>query len=240
MPLKRPFTKGISRGVVPRGGGGGVDYAGYTTALSPLVWLRLRETSGNPANSGSASLTITQTNCTQGQTGQLGENEAYSFNGTTSTITITQAAAINGIAELTALALLNPATAGEADSGQFFIKGGEWELRFATTAVFGSATYDAFVSSTTTGGLTLGSYNTVGLRLGSDKTVRIFINGVQAAYIGSPGVGTGNRASSVQNMIVGNNSAAGRTIEGLYDEMVLVNRALTDAEILQWHNLAMA
>lgn len=78
--LGDPLGRVLGQGALGAGGSG-LTYAQYVALQAEPVWLRLQETSGNPANSGSLSLTITQTAATQGQTGKLGTNEAYDFDG---------------------------------------------------------------------------------------------------------------------------------------------------------------
>lgn len=96
------------------------NYTGYITNLGLDLWLRLREPSGNPVNSGGLSLTITQANCTHAQTGKLGVSEAYDFNGTTSVITITNQATLANMTTQKWGFLYFQDTVGEATAGRWF------------------------------------------------------------------------------------------------------------------------
>lgn len=96
------------------------NYTGYVTNLGLDLWLRLKEPSGNPVNSGGLSLTITQANCTHAQTGKLGVSEAYDFNGTTSVITITNHATLANMSTQKWGFLYFQDTVGEASAARWF------------------------------------------------------------------------------------------------------------------------
>lgn len=223
--------------VVGEPGGAAISYAEYVASLAPLLWLRLRETSGSPVNSGSGALTIAQANCTQGQTGKWGANEAYDFNGTTSLITVTNAAAIQGLTAFTLMALVKMDTLGESNLGAFFTKnvdlfqfsGASNRIQFTTDY----ATTDATGAFT---GFTLGVWATLVARIDTDKVPYLFYNGAEVTY-STRTTGVDARVSSTVDMVVGNNTASNRTSDGLIDEFLFFDRVVTNAEILQWHTL---
>lgn len=77
------------------------SYAQYQASKNHLLWLRFNELSGNPLNSGSLALTITQTVCTQGVTGAKQPNEAYTFDGAAASGSIVSIANNNTLKALT-------------------------------------------------------------------------------------------------------------------------------------------
>lgn len=102
---------------------GGLSYANYMASLNPLIWLRLRETSGTaPVNSGSLSVTNVWTPGAGalGQTGKLGANEAYSFDALVSRIRITNNATLAAMTTQKWAFLAQIATLGEGSLGHLF------------------------------------------------------------------------------------------------------------------------
>lgn len=208
-------------------------------------WLRLRETSGTtPANSGGTSgLTITWSPGAGavGQTGRLGANEAYLYDGADSVITVTNAAGIQGLAEFSFWMLHRPASVGETGFGFFFHKAAEFQYGFAGAGrnVVAQIFYDGGTNalSTSTTALTANVWNTVGFRINNTtKKVDLFVNGQQAAYSGSQQAGVGSRVSNTNNVGVGNRLPGNdRTLDGPVDEAMLIGRALTDTEFALLH-----
>jgi hypothetical protein len=121
----------------------------YLDALG--VWtvdLRFNEASGNIVNYGIDGGVGTPANVTYGQTGQLGANEAYSFNGTTSVVAIANAA-VPLTKALTAqrwVFLVKPVSAGESNIGALLYwsnsESGGVVIRFAGATVL-RASFDA-------------------------------------------------------------------------------------------------
>jgi hypothetical protein len=175
------------------------------------------------------------------QTGLLGINEAFLFDGVTSLITVYNRAAIQGLTAFTLWELFKPSSAGEGDAGTLFSKSGEFELRFnsASRDLIASVNYSGTnaqrVTSTT---LDANEWHTVGMRIdNSGKTPEIFVDGVEASYA-STTVGVGTRVSNTNNLIVGNNAAVSQTLAGLLDEFLLVDHTLTANELRLLHLLS--
>lgn len=116
-------------------------YAQYVTALNPPLWLRFRETSGNPVNSGSLALTITNTVTTQGITGKLGPNEAYDFAGEAANggiVSITNNATLKAMTTQRWAFLVHPDTLGALNAAFLAVWGAfavtdHCPLRFLST-----------------------------------------------------------------------------------------------------------
>ena len=175
------------------------------------------------------------------QGGHMGASHALLLDGATSLLTITNRAAIQGLDAFSLWMLFRPTNAGEGNAGTLFEKTGEWNLRFldAGGALAASVVYDTTNASTITSTtLAYNQWHSVGLRLDdSSKQIAIFIDGVEASYA-SQTAGVGTRASTTNNLIVGNNNAVSRTLSGLVDEALMAGRALSDSEWQQLHRLA--
>jgi hypothetical protein len=226
-----------------------VSYEQFVTDdLDPVIWYRLRETSGtSPANSGSASLTATWTPGAGalGQTGKLGANEAYDFDALVSKIAIADNAAIQALATYTIIGLVHADGFGENNAGEIIHLGALNAFRATGTAgrftmVFDTGSTDA-TSTSTDGFLTtgawlaiFGTYDDAG-----DRRARLYkgVAGVvtEATYSAQTAA-TGSRVAPV-GAIIGNFSDV-RTWDGLIDEIIVCNRVLTSAEMLQYTQLA--
>lgn len=220
-------------------------YEAYITSLAPLLWLRLRETSGTtPVNSGSlAGLTITWTAGAGalGQTGQLGANEAYDFDALASIITIAATASLD-LATFTEVALVRPDAAGESSVGRISNYGsGTQFTQFngALTALRAQVGAGTAANTVATTGLTAATwallfqtYDDAG-----DRKVRLYkgIAGAVAEYAYSTqDAATGTRSSVAASALnVGNRTLTDCTWDGLYDEFMMFNRILSAAEMLQ-------
>ena len=174
---------------------------------------------------------------TVGQTGLLGANHAYSFDGSNDLITARNTS-IDGLTEFTLWLLINPSSAGEGDAGTFMIKADEFEFRFNSSsrdlyATVHYSTTDA--EATTTTALSTSAWQTVGLRIdNTSKQIDIFIDGVEAEY-DSRVTGEGTRVSNTNPLIVGNNAGGTQSFAGLIDEAVLTPSAATDNQFLTLH-----
>lgn len=178
---------------------------------------------------------------TLGQDGLNESGEAFLFNGATSLITLYNRASIQGLTALTVWALFKPSSAGEGNAGTLFSKAGEFELRFNSASrdliatVNYSSTNAQRVTSTT---LSTNQWHTVGMRIDdSGKLPDIFVDGVEASYASST-TGVGTRASTTNNLIIGNNAAVSQTFAGLLDEALLTDQSLTASELRLLHRLA--
>lgn len=224
--------------------GGGLSYASYIASLAPVLWLRLRETSGtNAANSGSlgaaADGTWTPGAGAVGQTGQLGANEAYDFDGAASDILIPDATAINNVAVVTYATLFKADGAGENNIGMFYssstrqfrINSSSFPVRMfiSGTANANSVTNNSFIST--------GAYHWIFATFDNtgDRKVRLYkgISGAvtEATYTTQDAM-TGPIVNTATHH-VGNNAAANGTFDGLIDESLIFDRVLTTAEMLQ-------
>jgi hypothetical protein len=232
-------------------GGGGVTYESYITAtLNPLLWFRFQEAAGNAVNSGSEGGVASVANTTQEQTGQLGASEAYKFNGTTSLVSMLNAALPNLKALTTQrwMFLLNAATLGESDSGRFFCWGdsGGHNLSFFSanrvTGSFVAATTNAAFLSETNAVDFLGKWTLVFLdfddanALGNGRKVRIFRatadSAVTALTLSTNNAAVGALTSQTDALFIGNRNPAATAgcMNGLIDEVVAVAGLWTPAD----------
>lgn len=224
-----------------------------TNILAPVLWYRLRETSGTTAaNSGSAGAAAngvwTAGAGAVGQTGKLGANEAYDNDGLVSKIVIPNIAAIQAIETYTVIGLCKADAAGENNAGTILHLGVGAAAAFRRTGVsnvwnmgFDTDTTDA-VSSTETNfapdGVWLamfGTYDNAG-----DRKCRIY-KGFAAAlvesnYAGGQVAATGTRVTP-NGATIGNYIDL-RTWDGLIDEVIVCNRVLTAAVMLTYSQLA--
>lgn len=225
-------------------GGAALTYADYVASLAPLLWLRLRETSGTTAaNSGSlgAAQNGVNTDVTVGQTGQLGANEAADLNGTTSKIQVPATASLN-LNAWTYACLVKADTAGESSQGNFFAYdvAGNFAAKFnsALTALRCAWGTGTFSVSVTTTGLTAGTWAWVFFTFdfAGDKKIRIYtgVAGVLAEKAYSSQTDTAAVPTLTgQSLIVGNTSNQVFTFDGLYDEFLVKDRVLTTGEMTQ-------
>ena len=178
---------------------------------------------------------------TLAQSGLRGPNHAYLLDGATSLMTVYNRASIQGLTEFSLWALFNPSSAGENDNGTLFSKSDEFKLRFNSSsrdliATVHYGTTDAQVVTSTT--LAADEWHSVGLRIDdTNKQIDLFIDGVEASYA-SEQTGMGSRVSNINNLIVGNNVAVNQTLAGLLDEVLVMDRVLTDNEFALLHGLS--
>lgn len=165
-------------------------------------------------------------------------SDAIHFDGATSIITVTNTPEIQGMTEFTGEALFFPFSAGESAISRIFFKSGEFDLRFDGAAVFLGAVNCASTNASfiTTNSVTLLRHNSLHFVYSDvDKRARLYINGVEATYSGTPTAGVGARVSNTNALIIGNIPDASRTFSGVWDEAALIKRALSAAEIAQRH-----
>jgi hypothetical protein len=220
------------------------DYDELMTLIAPLVWIRMRETSGNTAvNSGSlgtdANATISGTT-TLGQTGQIGANDAFLYDGLNSRTRVPAVAGWTGLTAFTLGFLVNPATAGESSQGYLGAlqqAGGTDILHVAFNTSLNAmrcrVTNDAAGVFTTTAsvGIPAATWSWVFVTYddGGDRTPRIYKSSagalVEIAADGASGV-SGTLAAR-GTFDIGNNNATTRTFSGLIDEAFMVSGILT-------------
>ena len=98
-------------------------YQSYIASLNPAIWYRFNETSGNAQNYGSAAnQSGVLTSTTQGVTGKLGANEAYTFDGANSKVTANGGSGTD-FTTFTFAALVKANSNGESTTGSIFAYG---------------------------------------------------------------------------------------------------------------------
>ena len=108
------------------------------------------------------------------------------------------------------------------------LSSGAWKFRF--DVVFSGATY----SWQCTGGLPVNEWNHYAIVLNSTdgQQMTVYKNGVVLSPTNSPSNTNGTYASDVgQDLIIGSKEALSTKYNGLMDEIMLYNKALTVAEI---------
>lgn len=234
------------------GGGAPLTMASYMASLNLLVWLRLRETSGTTAaNSGTlgaaADSTFTPGTGAVAQTGQLGVNEAYSFDALN---TMIQVPSFADISTYTYGFLVKANSAGEGSAGRLFadnlgartfrINSVNLNLRAFNTSQ-GGTTAD---SVTANNFITTGAwhYIFVTFDINGDKKLHIYkyISGAltEASYTTNVAM-TIIPAATTGVQTVGNVAAQSGTWDGLIDEVFIANYALSVAQMTQIGQLAL-
>lgn len=228
-----------------------VEY--ITQTINPVLWMRNRETSGTTAtNSGSAGAILNGViggTTTLGQTGQLGANEAFLFDGATSRIVIPNDASINALPVYTYIALIKPSSAGELTLGTMFAWNNGTSTNFGNILFFNASltglrysyrnSADTNFETITTGYTILTSQYTmifVEYDDNGDRKPNLFygINGAVTEFSYSSNVALTGTVKTQQNSLhIGNRSDFATTFAGLYDEFMIVNRILSSAEKLQ-------
>lgn len=95
----------------------------YLATLPFLALYKMQQTAGtNEPNVGSlgSAVDMTITSTTLGQTGKLGPNEAYLFDGANSRLQVANNATLSGKTAWEWVFLVNPSSAGESSFGLFF------------------------------------------------------------------------------------------------------------------------
>ena len=223
-----------------RGGG----YASYITASNPLLWHRMRDTTGTTStNSGSLGATgngVIAGTTALAQIGKLGANEAFDFDGTTSIITVANTAALANMTTQRWMFLCKPDTLGEGNSGRLFSWGsfGANNHLFSLLAtnniiltVRGDGGADA-LAQTTSGIMAdcigawcmiFGDYDDADA-LGLGRRCRMWksVGGVVTPIttLANNTALTGNVRNQTLDLCLGNSSGVAQTFDGLFDEVV--------------------
>jgi hypothetical protein len=220
------------------------DYGVLMALIDPLIWIRMRETSGNTAaNAGNlgadANATISGTT-TLGQTGQIGANEAFLYDGINSRVRVPAVAGWTGLTAFTLGFLVNPATAGESSQGYLGAlqqAGGTDILHVAfngaltamrcriTNAAAGVFTTTASVGiPASTWSWVFVTYDDAG-----DRTPRIYKSSAGALVeIAADGASPVSGTLSARGTFdIGNNNGTTRTFSGLIDEAFMVSGLLS-------------
>lgn len=220
---------------------GGQSYADYIASLAPLLWLRLRETSGTSvANSGSlgGSGTWTAGSGALGQTGKLGANEALLFDGSVSKIV---SADNPKTPAFTACGLAFGNSQGENSAGAILHTG--QQASDNTLRVSGAGAITSGVDTDSTDAVTTsvnGAFETgkwiwyfATYDDNGDRKIYLYkgLAGALSNIVSSQTAATGIRSNS-GGYQVGNFSDV-RTWDGLIDEVLLFPRILTSGEMLR-------
>lgn len=201
-----------------------LEYMQSLVSASVLkYWWRFNETSGNLVNhgSGGSAHNGTLSAVTQGQTGLLGPNDAYLFDGASSRITV---GTPDAETKLLGLWLVNPTTAGEGNkgrlwdgnnrlmfmayesatqlSGQLYLSGANAPKVVTATAPTNTAWAWQFAYGD------LAGVNQIKMWQGKAGVVTEYGYSSQS----NPGVGP------IDNDYIGNNVSLSRTFNGLIDE----------------------
>lgn len=239
MPFKHAghFTKDLY-GAVPStlnvGSRSEKLYAYLATLGTWTFDLRFNELSGAAINRGTDGNTGTVANCTQAQAGQLGNNEAYLFNGTTSIITFANAnvPATKALTTRRWMFLVNPSSLGEGNLGVLFHWGdatnnrlvfnavGALQANVDTDTTDAAAATAAGVVSLSTWTLYFMDYDDANV-MGLGRRIRIFMATAASAAallpLGTDTAATGTVVTSVSDLTIGNRPLTDRTFAGLQD-----------------------
>lgn len=229
------------------GGGAAPTLAEYLAAIgatNPTIWLRLRETSGTTAaNAGSGGATLDATisgSVTLGQTGLLGVNEAFDYDLATGTgrLAIAHNAAWASADDYTYAALLRPRTMGHLSGGRMW-NASRIDCVFVNlTSITVFQQYGTSNASTTTTAAPITGSNYTLLfvtHTASDRTLRMYfatptVALAEASYSAQT-AGAGTQSKPLIDLSIGNNSAANRTFDGLFDEFLMWPRLLALVEM---------
>jgi hypothetical protein len=221
----------IPLGVPPGVLDGGQTYADYIASLTPTFWVKLQETSGSAANSGSDGNTGTVTSATQGQTGKLGANEAYLFDGADDLITFLNAN-VAGTKALTTQRwafLANATSSGESTNGAFMGWGTLVGIKHAGSTYDAQIDTDGTTARSTTSAATIvtGAWFWLFVdyddadALGGGRIIRVFTGAsgtVSELGYGTQTAATGTVAAPAGDLIIGNRNTAAWTFDGPIDE----------------------
>lgn len=220
------------------------QHAAILASLSPVIWGRLRETSGtNAVNYGSLGAlgdgTWTPGAGAVGQTGQLGANEAYLWDGATSKIAIPARTGYNNLATYTWGLLCKPAAqshlmTASLGAGRYLrMNSASFPLQFVNTS---SATP---VTSTTANGflaLNVWQYFFVTFDNAGDRKARIYkyVAGAltEATYVTQDAM-TGTIVSPADALWIGATTAGTFLFNGPIDEYFICPSVLSTVQMAQ-------
>lgn len=157
---------------------------------------------------------------------------AIAFDGATSFLQVIDSR-LHGLDEFTLMMLVKLDNAGEADNGHLMYKADEFTWR-----VLPSGQIDCTIEYSTTNAQAvsvMGAYNTgewlwLTCRIGVDAVPHLFVNGAEVSYA-TQTTGSGIRSTGTGSLFIGNDDGQLATLDGLVDEALLFDRALTDGEI---------
>lgn len=214
------------------------------TTIIPVRWYRMVETSGtnepNAINPGTNDATIS--GCTLNQTGQLGATHAYDYDGVDDYVLAPASADINGILPATWILLLKVDSRGEGNFARLVNKTGDIQLFIDSADATSPYSVTAQVnfsggqlSNTWANVLPVSTWTLLALRINADNTLDLFVNGTKQA---TSSAGSGTKSSSANGAYIGNNAAQTATVDGLIDEFIFENSAVSDANNLTLAQLA--
>lgn len=233
------------------------QYFDYVTGLAPLLWLRLRETSGTTvANSGSvaASGTWTPGVGAVGQTGRFGANEAYDFDALDSKIQFTSAniAALNSLTTQRWAFLLNADSLGETGNGILALYGNDFGHHFVRLASSNRLVANIETSGTDGSAITsndevsdlIGGWRWIfmdyddGDAMGLGRKIRLFKSVPGSGVITPLALGTdipatGTITTQTADLVIGNFTGQTRTFDGKMDEVIIQSGLWTTAIMQQ-------
>ena len=208
---------------------------------------KFNETSGTAAadSAGASPGTLTNFACTtlncnatSGWTTPGRFVGAINLDGTNDVVNAGSAASLDNLASFTYSAWIFPRSLGEGNVGRIADKTatGAGFKRFRLNNSTANS-FHAQVSHSTTNATAISAANTatpnewqhvVMTYDGTTRTVRIYKNGTQIAS----GVGTGTpQSDAAGSLLIGNNPGGGATFNGLIDDVIVYNRALSPDEI---------
>lgn len=238
-------------------GNGLITHSGFYSYLTTLPFLalyKMQQTAGtNEPNSGSlgSAIDMTIAGATLGQTGKLGTNEAYLFDGANSRLQTANNATLVALTAFEYVFLVNPASAGEGNQGAFFwwqsatnvpkmYFGGAGRNLIATV----SNTTPSLATTITSGVLTASAWQIVFCAYddaGDRKIhIRVGISGAvtELAYSAQPALTGSFLAPTGFPLNLFNRSAQDCTFDGLGDLAGIVNGNLAPAQRLKITQLA--
>lgn len=215
-----------------------------TNTIAPVRWYRFRETSGtnepNAINPGTNDATIS--GCTLGQIGQLGANNAYDYDGVDDYVLAPAGADINGILPATWIILLKVDSRGEGNFARLINKASDVVLFIDSADATSPYSVTAQVnfsggqlSNTWANVLPVSTWTLLALRINADNTLDLFMNGAKQT---TSAAGSGAKSSSANGAYLGNNALQTATTDGLIDEIIVENSAVSDANNLTLAQLA--
>lgn len=238
------------------------SYANYITGLASAIWIKFQEPSGNPANSGSLGLTLTNSSAaapTQAITGapQGGAtriNEAFDFAGETSAgavVTITNDATLKAWTTQRWAFLSRPDTLGGSSGGKFAVWGGFGATDHLIMSCVSSNRLQSTINTATTNANAVTNVNQISdcigawcwlfmdyddaNALGNGRKIRLFkgLNGVVTQLtLATDTAAVGTVDQPVTGLCIGNTSARTVTFDGQIDE-VIGNASLWTATEMQ-------
>lgn len=240
-------------------GSGLINHGGlypYLATLPFLALYKMQQTAGtNEPNAGSlgSAVDMTITSTTLGQTGKLGANEAYLFDGANSILSTANNATLAGKSTFEYVYLINPSNAGEGGFGAFTRWGGgtgadggcQFSFGGSLTALSLSVynTTPTIATTNTTTGLAASTWSVlfVAFDNAGDRKIHAYrgVSGTVAeyGYSAQPALtGTYKAPTTALNMF--NQTGQNLTFAGLADFAGIIDGNLTPAQRLKITQLA--